>query len=109
MGEREAGLRPLATALAEEGFDDLGSCRLVESFARHLMFAIDSWQADGFAAVARRYIDHLTLEKGSIPALDDNGDLLVRWRGQKEPDRHALAAALDVPSWLDPDTGGPRT
>ena len=25
MGEREAGLRPLATALSEEGFDDLGS------------------------------------------------------------------------------------
>ena len=109
MGEREAGLRPLATALAEEGFDDLGSGRLVESFARHLMFAIDALQADGFAAMARRYIDHLTVEKGSIPALDDNGDLLVRWRGQQKPDRHALAAALAVPSWLDPATGGPRT
>jgi biotin-(acetyl-CoA carboxylase) ligase len=109
MGEREAGLRPLATALAEEGFDDLGSGRLVESFTRHLMFAIDGWQADGFAALARRYVDHLTLEKGSMAALDDNGDLLVRWRGQKEPDRHGLATGLVVPSWLDPDTGGPRT
>jgi len=109
MGEREAGLRPLATALAEEGFDDLGSGRLVESFARHLMFAIDGWQADGFAALAGRYADHLTLEKGSMAALDDNGDLLVRWRGQKEPDRHALAAGLAAPSWLDPETGGPRS
>ena len=82
MGVREAGLRPLATALAEKGFDDLGSGGLVESFARHLMFAIDGWQADGFAALAGRYVDHLTLEKGSTAALDDNGDLLVRWRGQ---------------------------
>ena len=26
--------------------------------------------------------------KAAMAALDDNGDLLVRWRGQKEPDRH---------------------
>src|SRR5437016_5069893 len=37
MGEAEPGLRPLATALAEEGFHDLGSGALVECFARHLM------------------------------------------------------------------------
>ena len=29
-----------------------------------------------------------------MPSLDGKGDLLVRWRGQKEPDRHGLAAAL---------------
>ncbi len=109
MGEQEAGLRPLAAALEEEGFDDLGSGRLVESFARHLMVAIDAWQANEFATVTRTYLHHLTLEKGAIPALDRNGDLLVRWRGQKEPDRHDLAAALAAPSWLDPATGGPRS
>ncbi len=41
MGEAEPGLRPLGSALEEEGFDDLGSGRLVESFARHLMVGID--------------------------------------------------------------------
>ena len=82
MGEKEAGLRPLAAALDEEGFDDLGSGRLVESFARHLMVAIDAWRADEFATVTRTYLQHLTAEKGAIPALDRNGDLLVRWRGQ---------------------------
>jgi hypothetical protein len=109
MGETEAGLRLLATALDEEGFDSLGSGRLVESFARHLMVAIDAWQANEFATVTKTYLEHLTLEKGAVPALDRNGDLLVRWRGQKEPDRHSLVAALAVPSWLDPETGGPRT
>jgi hypothetical protein len=109
MGEQEAGLRPLAAALHEEGFDDLGSGRLVEGFARHLMVAVDAWQANEFATVTRTYLHHLQTEKGAIPALDRNGDLLVRWRGQKEADRHELIPALAVPSWLDPATGGPRT
>src|SRR5437762_2002495 len=43
MGDEEAGVRPLSSALDEEGFDDLGSGALVESFARHLMVAIDTW------------------------------------------------------------------
>jgi len=108
MGEKEAGLRPLVAALEEEGFDDLGSGRLVEGFARHLMVAVDAWQTNEFATVTRTYLHHLTLDKGATPALDSNGDLLVRWRGQKEPDRRDLAAALAVPSWLDPATGGPH-
>jgi hypothetical protein len=108
IGEKEAGLRPLAAALDEQGFDDLSSRQLVESFARHLMVAIDAWQSNEFASVTRIYLHHLGLEKGALPSLDDNGDLLVRWRGQSKPDRHALAAALATPSWLDPATGGPR-
>ena len=108
MGEKEAGLRPLYSALEEEGFDDTGSGRLVESFARHLMVAVDAWQSNEFATVTQQYLGHLTMEKGAIPSLDANGDLLVRWRGQKEPDRHGLAQALATPSWLDPATGGPR-
>jgi hypothetical protein len=109
LGKEEAGLRPLATALAEEGFDDLGSGRLVESFARHFLLALDSWRTGEPAAVTRRYLDRLQLEKGAIPALSGEGDLLVRWRGKPEPDRHALAAALASPSWLDPATGEPRS
>src|SRR5512141_554589 len=40
----EPGLNPLVTALEEEGFTDVLSSQLVESFARHFMVAIDSWQ-----------------------------------------------------------------
>ena len=109
MSEQAAGLNPLATALQEEGFEDLGSGLLVASFARHLMVAIDAWRANEFASVTRKFLQHLKLEKGAIPALDANGDLLVRWRGKPEPDRLALTSALAEPSWLDPATGGPRT
>jgi hypothetical protein len=108
LGAEGSGLQPLAAALNEEGFEDAGSDRLVENFARHLMLAIDAWRANEFATVTQSYLNHLTLEKGALPALDGNGDLLLRWRGQKEPDRHELRAALAVPSWLDPATGGPR-
>ena len=104
----QAGLHPLATALAEEGFDDSASGRLVESFARHLMVALDALRAKEFTTVTRAYLDHLRLEKGAAALLDSQGDLLMRWRGERKPDRHVLATALANPSWLDPATGGPR-
>ena len=109
LSQEEVGLRPLATALEQEGFDDVGSGRLVESFARHLMLALDAWRAGELAAVTRRYVDRLRLEKGAIPSLAREGDLLVRWRGKAEPDRHSLTEALATPSWLDPASGGPRS
>lgn len=108
MGEKQAGLVPIPAALDEEGFGDLGSGRLVESFARHLMVAVDAWRANEFASVTRIFLEHLRTEKGAAAGLDAAGDLLIRWRGQREPDRHSLAAALAAPSWLDPATGGPR-
>ena len=53
MTGEESGLRPLATALEEEGFGDAGAERLIEGFARHLMVAMDLWQESGFDAVGR--------------------------------------------------------
>ena len=53
MTGRDPGLHPLAAALDTEGFD-IGSGRLVESFARHLMVAVDAWQQDGFTEVAKQ-------------------------------------------------------
>jgi biotin-(acetyl-CoA carboxylase) ligase len=90
MGETEPGLRPLASALEEEGFGDIGSGRLVESFSRHLMVAIDAWQESGFGGVAKSYLQRLAPPRDPSPAgaegkiggmhcdIDQNGDLLVR-------------------------------
>jgi biotin/lipoate A/B protein ligase family protein len=108
MGEEEPGLRPLAAALDTEGFDDAGSGRLVESFTRHLMVAIDAWSEHGFREVAKRYLLRLMPERGVRRELDDNGDLLVRHTGSLTVERRALVPALARPSWLDPVTGGPR-
>ena len=108
MAEGDPGLRPLAAALDEEGFDDAGSDRLVGSFARHLMALIDAWQEQGFAAIAKNYLTRLAPENGIHRDLDENGDLLVRRMGKTQVERRRLVPALTTPSWLDPKTGGPR-
>jgi biotin-(acetyl-CoA carboxylase) ligase len=108
MGGGEPGLRPFAAALEEEGFDDVGSGRLVESFARHFMTAVDAWNEKGFSAVAKNYLQWLPIEKGVRRDIDDNGDLLVRRMGKAEAERRQLIPKLSEVAWLDPQTGGPR-
>jgi hypothetical protein len=108
LGEQEAGLNPLSAALADEGFADAGSGRLVESFARHLMTAWDAWNEGGFGAIAKNYLPRLAAEKGTRRDIDDNGDLLVRHLGSRDAVRRALVPALATPTWLDPQTRGPR-
>jgi hypothetical protein len=108
LAEGDPGLRPLSAALEEEGFDDLGSGRLVESFARHLMVQIDAWQEFGFSEVAKNYLSRLEPEQGVRRDLDEAGDLMVRRMGKAEAERRRLVPALAAPSWLDPATRGPR-
>ena len=108
IGEHEPGLNPLAAALDDEGFVDLGSGHLVESFARHLMVAVDAWQQDGFGDVAKSYLSRLAPEKGMRRDIDHNGDLLVRRADDSNAERWPLLPALARPSWLDPVTGGLR-
>src|SRR5439155_13726356 len=88
LGDEEPGVRPLSAALEEEGFDDLGSGRLVESFARHLMVAVDAWQEQGFGEVGKNYFARLAPASGMRRDLDDNGDLLLRRMGKVASERH---------------------
>jgi hypothetical protein len=108
MGEQEPGLRPLSAALEEEGFEELGSGRLLESFARHLMVVLDACQESGFDVAAKSCLARLSPEKGTSLEIGETGDLLIRRRGSARLERRALAEALAQPSWLDPMTGGPR-
>jgi hypothetical protein len=102
----EPGLRPFAAALEEEGFDDLGSGRLVEGFARHIMVAFDAWKESGFATVAKNYLQWLPTEPGLRRDIAENGDLLARRAGETE--RRALLPRLLEVAWLDPQTRSPR-
>jgi biotin-(acetyl-CoA carboxylase) ligase len=110
MAEGDAGLHPLSAALEDEGFDELGAEHLMESFARHLMVMLDAWQEEGFAAVARAYLQRLApeTEKSIRRDIDENGDLLLRPIGKTEVKRRKLVPALATPSWLDPTTRVPR-
>jgi biotin-(acetyl-CoA carboxylase) ligase len=105
----EPGLRPFAAALEEEGFDDLGSGRLVEGFARHFMVVLDAWKESGFAAVAKNYLQWLPVESGLRRDIDENGDLLLRRAGKAQVERRALIPKLQGGAgWFDPDTRSPR-
>ena len=108
MSDTEPGLKPLSTAIEEEGFDDVGATGLVESFARHLMVHTDAWQEFGFKEVAKSYLARLEPEKGIRRGIDENGDLLIRRTGKTDDERQRLIPALARPSWLDPETRGPK-
>jgi hypothetical protein len=108
MGEDEARGRALGTALEEEGFDDIGSGRLVESFARHFMVALDAWHEQGFGEIAKNYLARLSPEKGLRRDIAENGDLMLGGSGASKPERRSLIGALMRPSWLDSSTGAPR-
>lgn len=108
LSEGFAGLHPMSTALEDEGFDGLESGRLAESFSRHLMTAVDTWQEKSFNGIASTYLPKLTPENGASRSIDDNGDLLVRIAGKPGVERRALVPALAAPAWLDPQTRGPR-
>ena len=59
--------------------------QIVESFARNFMHAIDTWQENGFGAVAQGHIwSDFRARAGVRRDIDDNGDLLIRaWRAPK--------------------------
>ncbi len=105
-GYQEPGLRPLSSALEEEGFHDLGPGRLVESFSRHFMAALDAWQAHGFGEVGKSYRARLLPASGARGHIAEDGDLVVHSMGKTE--RLSVVRALAQPSWLDPATGAPR-
>ena len=108
MTGTDAGVHPLSAALEDEGFTELGAERLMESFARHLMVMLDLLQEQGFAAVAKSYLQRLAPESGIRRDIDENGDLLLRRTGATGIERRLLVPALATPSWLDPVTRGPR-
>jgi biotin-(acetyl-CoA carboxylase) ligase len=104
----EPGVTPLSTALEEEGFADINSGRLMESFARNFMTITDLWQERGFDAVAKEYLQRLPVERGAQRSIDANGDLLTKRMEKPDVDRKALLSALAQPSWLDPKSRGPK-
>jgi len=108
MTDREAGMHPLASALDQEGFGDAGAVQVTESFARHLMRALDDWQTNGFDGIAREFLSRLSCERQAKHAIADNGDLMTRRIGTNTTGRRDLRKSLLSPSWLDPKLGGPR-
>lgn len=97
----EAALHPQSTSLADEGFGDVAAKRLVESFARHLMVAIDRWEEGDFASIAQGYLARLRAQRGVRHTIDPTGNLRIERAGTPAT-FFDLRAALATPSWLGP-------
>jgi biotin-(acetyl-CoA carboxylase) ligase len=108
MTGEEPGVHPLGSALEQEGFGEPGAVQVTESFARHLMLALDTWRVDGFGGVAREYLSRLSRQGRASRRIDEQGDLLTHRIGADGTERNDLLRALAAPSWLDPKLGGPR-
>jgi biotin-(acetyl-CoA carboxylase) ligase len=104
----EPGLNPLVTALEEEGFTEVMSGQLVESFARNFMRIVDSWQESGFHAVTKSYLERLAREQGVRRDIAENGDLLIRRMGKVDAVKQKFLPKLGQPAWFDAKARGPR-
>jgi BirA family biotin operon repressor/biotin-[acetyl-CoA-carboxylase] ligase len=104
------GLRADRTALHEEGFGEVEALPLLESFSRHFLAWMNTWQDDGFdqvcAAWVARAADYdgevaLTVAgeelTGIFTGIDGVGGLLLGMRDGVR--RVPLEAALREPSW----------
>jgi len=102
MGAEDPGSRPQSAALEEEGFDELGPGRMIETFARHLMVWIDAWQQEGFRVIAEHYLKRLSADESAEHTIDANGNLLTRKKGKLAVEKRALVPALAKMDWFDP-------
>ncbi len=108
MSAVDPGATPDKTALEDEGFNELTSNQVIESFARNFMHAVDAWRDSGFAAVIKSYSERFSRDRGLIRDIDDNGDLLIRRANADTAERTALVPRLAQPSWLDLAGAGVR-
>ena len=111
----EPGTWSIGTALSEEGFDNINSGAIVESFTRHLMLHLNAWSERGFHRVGREWLARLPEDKSLKRGLDANGDLLTQpaasVRTAGDAPSHAprdLLAALASLAWYDSDSQEPK-
>lgn len=94
--------RPDAAALEEEGFDDLDSGRMLETFARQLMVWVHNVQHGGFAEVAKFYLRRMPQNPEVERSIDGVGDLLERKKGKLDTEKKKLIPALQRLDWYNP-------
>lgn len=92
----EPGEVPDLTGLAEEGWEDVSAPDLTAAWARHLMAALDDWQAKGPQRLSERYLARLWDER-DVPGLrrgidPTTGDLVLERDGARE--RRSLREAI---------------
>lgn len=114
----DPGNAPDKTTLFEEGCAEMDRTALIESFSRHFLAWIDTWEADGFGPIHDMWLgraepggpdEEMTVAIGSGPirgrfvGLDDHGNLLLR-----RDDGIAVVDTMDALAGVPPDGTGSR-
>ena len=87
----EPGATPNTTALAEEGGEALTTSSVIETFSRHFLSWLDTWQSDGLAPVNSEWTSRAEGRDASteimhansaisarVLGLDEDGNLLIK-------------------------------
>jgi len=104
-GEPEPGNSPDVTTLSEEGCPELTSEQLIESYTRHFLTWLDTWNTEGFAPIhkaweqradtrMRSYADAAGGEgvRGEFVGLDEHGNLIIK----RADERHVSLLLSDA-------------
>ncbi|MGL4635759.1 MAG: biotin/lipoate--protein ligase family protein [Beijerinckiaceae bacterium] len=106
----EPGTWSVGTSLEVEGFEEINSAALVESFARHLMRHVSVWLERGFPKMGREWLARLPEDKAIKRGIDANGDMLVHSADapSEAAVRHDLVSALAKVDWYDQESQEPK-
>jgi len=90
-GAPEPGHDPSVTTLSEEGCPDLTSEELIESYSRHFLTWMDTWNNDGFAPIHNAWTQRADARErsftdagggggvsGTFVGLDEHGNLVLK-------------------------------
>ena len=87
----DPGENPDETSFFEEGCGDITRSEMIESFCRHFLTWLHTWEEDGFAPIHRAWMERAEKHnrevslthnnqdlKGVFLGLDDGGDMLIK-------------------------------
>ncbi len=104
-GEPEPGHDPSVTTMAEEGCPDLTAEQLIESYSRHFLTWLDTWNTEGFAPIHNAWTQRADTRersfadagggegvKGTFVGLDEHGNLILK----RPDDKHVSLRLIDA-------------
>lgn len=80
----EPGTTPGITSLVEEGIEELSTVDVIESYSRHFLSLLDTWNNEGFSEIAQNWAGHLEGLDGPVDVLHPAGPMTGRTLGLDE-------------------------
>lgn len=104
-GEPEPGHDPSVTTMSEEGCPELTAEQLIESYSRHFLTWLDTWNTEGFAPIHNAWEQRADRRErsyadagggagvsGAFVGLDEHGNLVLR----RDDGKHVSLRLIDA-------------